>query len=152
MFNEITWKTGEDLVASFMKEKGYKIVYRNYRCKIAEIDIVAILSKKVQKHKIIDEFKQKIKQKSKKSEIKFLKMNLKTQIKNLKDLIVITEVKARANQKFGTGIDAISQNKIVHMKRGAEMLLKMKEFENMQPRFDVASVDGGEINYIEGAF
>ena len=37
-------KTGymyEDIAAHFLQELGYKILYRNYRCKIGEIDIIA---------------------------------------------------------------------------------------------------------------
>jgi len=36
-----TGKAGEDIAAAFLKEKGYRIIDRNYRCPIGEIDIVA---------------------------------------------------------------------------------------------------------------
>lgn len=32
---------GEKLAVKFLKRKGYKIVQRNYRCKLGEIDIIA---------------------------------------------------------------------------------------------------------------
>jgi len=32
---------GEELAADFLKSSGYKIIYRNYRTKLGEIDIVA---------------------------------------------------------------------------------------------------------------
>lgn len=32
---------GEKLAAKFLKRRGYKIVQRNYRCKLGEIDIIA---------------------------------------------------------------------------------------------------------------
>jgi putative endonuclease len=32
---------GEKLAAGFLKRKGYKILQRNYRCKLGEVDIVA---------------------------------------------------------------------------------------------------------------
>ena len=32
---------GEKLAAKFLKRKGYKIVQRNYRCRLGEIDIIA---------------------------------------------------------------------------------------------------------------
>ena len=32
---------GEKLAARFLKRKGYKIIQRNYRCKLGEVDIVA---------------------------------------------------------------------------------------------------------------
>ena len=36
-----TGAKGEKLAARFLKRKGYKIVQRNYRCKLGEIDIIA---------------------------------------------------------------------------------------------------------------
>ena len=32
---------GEELAAGFLKDSGYKILYRNYKTKVGEIDIVA---------------------------------------------------------------------------------------------------------------
>lgn len=32
---------GENLAALFIRDKGYNIIVRNYRCKIGEIDIIA---------------------------------------------------------------------------------------------------------------
>jgi putative endonuclease len=32
---------GEKLAAKFLKRKGYKVIQRNYKCKLGEIDIVA---------------------------------------------------------------------------------------------------------------
>ena len=49
MFNEKVWRDGEKITAEYLKGKNYKIVYLNYNCKIAELDIVSVLSKKVQK-------------------------------------------------------------------------------------------------------
>lgn len=34
-------KTGEELAVRFLKNKGYKIFERNFRCSVGEIDIVA---------------------------------------------------------------------------------------------------------------
>ena len=81
-----------------------------------------------------------------------LKFSIKNQLSRIQDILIVTEVKSRSSDKFGTGVDAVSNNKIMHMTRGAEVLLKMNKFKNMQVRFDVASVDDGKIKYIEGAF
>lgn len=35
-------KCGEDLAVSFLEEKGYKIITRNWRCGSNELDIVAL--------------------------------------------------------------------------------------------------------------
>jgi len=34
-------KRGEDIAIKFLKEKGYKIIERNYRCPMGEVDVVA---------------------------------------------------------------------------------------------------------------
>lgn len=152
MFNERTWKEGEKITQEYMKKNGYKIVYTNFSCVGVELDIVAILPKKVlyriEKNRIKQEIKNakniKIKQK--------LKQKLKIIKNSLTDLLIITEVKARQNDKFGSGFDAISIKKKVNIIRGVKFLLKDKKFQNKQVRFDIASVDAGKITYIENAF
>ncbi len=37
-----TGRRGEQLAAAHLRAKGYRIVERNYRCKLGEIDIVAM--------------------------------------------------------------------------------------------------------------
>lgn len=37
----VTGKKGEDMVASFLRKKGYSILKRNYRCRYGEIDIIS---------------------------------------------------------------------------------------------------------------
>ncbi len=36
-----TGKSGEDLAVLFLKNEGYRIIERNYRCPLGEMDIVA---------------------------------------------------------------------------------------------------------------
>ncbi len=39
--NKLTGQCGEDIAAEHLKKKGYKIIQRNYKNKIGEIDIIA---------------------------------------------------------------------------------------------------------------
>lgn len=35
-------KFGEDFACAYLQRQGYKILYRNFRCRIGEIDIIAV--------------------------------------------------------------------------------------------------------------
>jgi putative endonuclease len=37
-----TGRRGEDLAVDYLKQRGYRIIERNYRCPFGEIDIVAL--------------------------------------------------------------------------------------------------------------
>jgi len=41
MNNKIKGKTGEDIAANYLKNKGYEIIDRNFRTNVGEIDIIA---------------------------------------------------------------------------------------------------------------
>lgn len=43
--NKLSGNKGEDLAASFLRKKGYKIVVRNFRTRNGEIDIIATYRK-----------------------------------------------------------------------------------------------------------
>ena len=152
MFNEETWKMGEQLAQEYMKKNGYKIVYTNFAMRGFELDIVATLSKKARLKKIKKELKLKIKNEKTPKEKMLLKNNFKNTKKTICDLLVITEVKSRADDRFGKGCECIDLKKRSHLIHGAKFLMKKPEFKNMQVRFDIASVDAGKINYIENSF
>lgn len=150
MFKETTWKDSEKKVQAYMKKRGYKIIYTNFSCVGVELDIVAILPRKVQKNMLKQEYKERmINDKSRKN---IYKHSLKASLKLVEDLLVITEVKGRETDKYGLGMEAVSDYKKNNLTRGARFLQKDKKFEKMQIRFDVASVDGGKITYIDGVF
>lgn len=150
MFKETTWKEGELRVQEYMKKNGYKILYTNFSCVGVELDIVAILPKKVQIKTLKQEYKQKMIVDKKHKAV--YKNSLKSLLKTIEDLLIITEVKARETDKYGLGSESISDFKKQNIIRGARFLQKDKIFSNMQFRFDVASVDGRQITYISGAF
>ena len=150
MFNDITWKESEQKVQEYMKNKGYKILLTNFSCVGVELDIVAILSKSAQKNILKEQTKQRIMED--KHNKKIYKNSLKNALKQLGDLLVITEVKGRETDKFGLGLDSISDKKKSNIIRGARFLQMDKKYEKYQIRFDVASVDSGKVTYIENAF
>lgn len=41
IYNKLTGQCGEDAAANFLKKSGFKIIERNYKNKIGEIDIIA---------------------------------------------------------------------------------------------------------------
>ena len=146
----MTWIESERKVQDFMREKGFKILETNFSCAGVELDIVAILPKKIQKQKAKNEMKQKVLEDKKHGSV--YKNSFKNMLKTFQDLLVIVEVKGRETDKFGKGFDAISEQKKHNIIRGARFLQTSRNFENYQIRFDVASVDNGEITYIENAF
>lgn len=150
MFKEKTWKDGENQARQYMKENGYKILWTNFSCVGVELDIVAILPKKVQIQKLKKSYKERIK--TDKENKKLYSRSLKGYLKTIEDLLIITEVKARETDKYGLGMDAVTEYKKHNIIRGARFLQKDKNLSKYQIRFDVASVDKGELTYIEGAF
>ena len=152
MFNEETWKMGEELAQDYMKKNGYKIAYTNFAMRGFELDIVATLSKKMRLKHLKKELKNKIKTAKNNKEKVLLKNNLKNLKRTVCDLLVITEVKSRADERFGKGCECIDLKKRSHLIRGAKFLLQKPEFKGMQVRFDIASVDSGKITYIENSF
>ena len=125
MYNEETWKLGEQLAQQYMKKHGYKIVYTNFAERGFELDIVAILSKKQQFKNLKKETKEKIKNAKTSQEKVLLKNNLKNLQRKLKDLLIITEVKSRADDRFGKGCECIDLKKRSHLIRGAKFLTQM---------------------------
>ncbi|MBP3581915.1 MAG: YraN family protein [Clostridia bacterium] len=151
MFNLKTWKDGEHITQRYMKKEGYKIVYTNFSVAGTELDVVAVYPKNLQIKKLKKELKEKLKVEDNRKKQEVLKKSYENIIKTTNDLLVITEVKARSTDEFGKGFDAMDLKKRAHLIRGAKALKQDKRFEGMQVRFDVASVDGGKLEYIENA-
>ena len=112
MFNDLTWREGENKTVEYMKRNGYKIVYTNFACAGVELDIVATLSIVEQKKRLKKELKDALKNEQNRKMRKIIKKSHKGMAKNLTELLVITEVKARSSSKFGVGADAINEQKM----------------------------------------
>ncbi len=152
MFNENTWKFGECQTYEHLKKMGYKVVAVNFRHINFELDLVAVLSKRKQLKKLRAEYLAKIKAAASYEEAKKHRSVFNSLRAQLKPLLVICEVKTRTNNKYGKGFDAISGNKQMKLKIGAKWFLKQKKYSKYNVRFDIASIDGTQLTYIENAF
>ncbi len=66
------------------------------------------------------------------------------------NLIVFIEVKTRSNANYGKGYESVNKNKCEKIIRTAEQY--MLNHTDKLARFDVISIDDGEISHIENAF
>jgi len=67
------------------------------------------------------------------------------------DEIVFCEVKTRSSDRFGCGAEAVDHRKQRHVRRTAMAWLDVYPMRGSL-RFDVATVTGGRVDVIEGAF
>ena len=68
------------------------------------------------------------------------------------DKISFIEVKARNSDQFGKGFEAVDYRKQRHILDVARYYIQNKKLQDKNIRFDVASIDGDVIEYIENAF
>ncbi len=73
-------------------------------------------------------------------------------IAKLDDVIVFVEVKYRKSEHYGRGFDSINLKKIKSISRVARVFMLKNKYTNCNIRFDVASIDGGELVYYKNAF
>lgn len=142
MFNAKTWHNGEKLAQEYLKKQGYKILETNMRLVGSEVDIVAVLPKKLAKKQI----------KKQVAENKLAKLAAKSLLKNQTDILVFVEVKARQSEKFGMPQEAVTTKKQFAIKRFARAYLLKQKNQNIQVRFDVVAVTGETVEHIENAF
>jgi putative endonuclease len=109
-------KTGEDYAADFLQGQGYRILLRNYRNKLGEIDIIARDA----------------------------------------GVLCFVEVKSRASEKRGEGLEAVAFPKQRQIAKAALGFLKQRRLFGSRARFDVVSVTFGagapEIKLVKNAF
>jgi len=93
----------------------------------------------------------------KKKGYEILDMNYRTKVGEIDiiagkgDLVVFVEVKARKTDEFGKGYEAVDARKADKIIRSAQFYFAKRQLES-PCRFDVISIDGGEITHIENAF
>lgn len=91
---------GEKLAERFLINKGYKILERNFRCRLGEIDIIAMDG----------------------------------------IVLVFVEVKTRRNQKFGLPCEAITSEKMRHLKKAVAYYTMIFSLEQYDMRIDVIEI------------
>jgi putative endonuclease len=68
------------------------------------------------------------------------------------DTLVFVEVKSRSRDDFGQGFESITEKKKRNIISVARYYVEKKGLQDYNVRFDVASIDGNILDYVEGAF
>ncbi len=68
------------------------------------------------------------------------------------DRIVFVEVKSRSTLSKGFGREAVTQDKIRHIRFSATMYLKRKNLLEEKIRFDIIEIVDDEINHLKSVF
>jgi putative endonuclease len=68
------------------------------------------------------------------------------------DTLVFVEVKARGHHGLARGFESITERQKKNIISVARYYVEKKGFQDYNVRFDVASIDGRDFDYIEGAF
>jgi putative endonuclease len=67
--------------------------------------------------------------------------------------VVFCEVKTRTTDAFGAPVEAVTRDKQMRVRRlAARWIEDAAEFRPVEIRFDVASVLGGDVDVVTGAF
>ena len=100
---------GEDIAVNYLVNKGYKVIERNFRCKMGEIDIVA----------------------------------------GKDHILIFVEVKTRRGTVYGLPCEAVTSEKLEHIRRAAALYSLKNNLTEAQQRIDVIEVlCRGEKAYI----
>ena len=68
------------------------------------------------------------------------------------DILVFVEVKVRNSDEYGQGLESITARKKRNIVSVARYYVERKGLQDHNVRFDVASVDGSNLDYVESAF
>ena len=109
MNRQQTGRFGEDSATEYLIRNGYKIIERNFRCRLGEIDIIARRG----------------------------------------DVLIFAEVKTRLGDLFGRPAEAVNKEKQEHIRRVAQLFMRINDLHPLKVRFDVIEVT---VNHIENAF
>lgn len=68
------------------------------------------------------------------------------------NLIVVCEVKTRANNDFGTAVESVTATKQLRVQRAGFAFVRTLDEKGLRVRFDVAAITGTQLEIIENAF
>lgn len=142
MNNQYCGSLGEKMAEKYLIKNGYKILAKNCKFVGAELDIVAMLTKKTQVKKIKADYK-KGKYKSKEA--------VKYMIDSLQDKIIFVEVKFSSTRVYGEPYERVDKNKQRQILKASQMFMFKNKLDN-EIRYDVISIVGKDIEHIENAF
>ena len=140
---------GEALAAEYLEERGYRIIGRNVELTSCEVDIIAeayfdkfgnLIRLKPQKGNFVTRLIRKIFKKS--ASIK----------QDVERTLVFVEVKTRESEEHGAPEEAVDAYKKGRYVTAAKSYLAKHSEQNTPIRFDVITVENGEVNHIENAF
>jgi len=66
--------------------------------------------------------------------------------------LIFVEVKYRKSRAFGSGLESITGKKKRNIIESARFYIHKNALYSHNVRFDIASVDGDKLTYVEGAF
>ena len=118
--------TGEDRAVDHLVRCGYRIVDRNYRCKLGELDIVARAPGS--------------------------RTTSRAPAARDAGVLVFVEVRSRRSGDYGSALDAVSWQKRRKVTRVAMQYLAYRRPVFDEARFDVVAITGDELVHIKDAW
>lgn len=119
--------TGEDRAVAHLVRRGYRIVERNYRCKVGELDVIARApspmpeaGRRVAAHD--------------------------------RGVLVFVEVRSRRSAEFGSALEAVGWQKRRKVTRVAMQYIACRKPRFDEARFDVIAITGDDLVHVEDAW
>lgn len=151
--------TGEEIAREYLVANGYKILEQNFIACGCEVDIICQDTtitdiKQSFLAKLKNRFSKKIKDESNCNTNRVAKSiaGNKGQSTKPEPTIVFVEVKTRANEKYGSPLEAVTKAKQKRYVRAAKSYIVQKQKVNLDIRFDVIEVLDGKMTHIKSAF
>ncbi len=66
--------------------------------------------------------------------------------------LIFVEVRSRNGSAYGSGLESITRKKVRNIIESARFYIHKNSLYSHNIRFDVASIDGDKLTYVEGAF